>query len=46
MSPTMETILIAMRNAGQTVDDAPIITMVLKCLPEYFNPFFHICESQ
>ena len=34
-----ETILTALRNAGQTVDDALIIVMILKGLPRHFNLF-------
>ena len=34
-----ETILTATRNAGQTVDDALITTMILKGLPRHLNPF-------
>ncbi len=34
-----ETILTALKNAGQAVDDASIITMILKGLPHNFNPF-------
>ena len=41
-----ETIFIALRNAGQTADNALIIAMILKSLPRHFNPFFHLGNSQ
>ena len=35
-----ETILIPLRNARQTVDDASIIAMILKSLSRHFDLFF------
>lgn len=34
-----ETVLTALKNVGQTVDDAVVIAMILKGLPSHFNPF-------
>ena len=35
-----ETILTALRNAGQSVDGALIVAMILKGLPRQFDPFY------
>ncbi len=34
-----ETILTSQRKSGEIVDDTLIITMILKDLPRYFDPF-------
>lgn len=34
-----ETVLTALKNVGQTVDDAVVIAMILKGLYSHFNPF-------